>query len=117
MDTDACEPYSISIPCVPFFACAMQQEPLSFLFSRLNFCRRVRHWMLDTAKAESLFDLCEKAISNNDEESFRKVVLQLEDCIDKQKLKAMANIRWTGMSVKDVREKVIRMIDEGTLQS
>lgn len=63
MDTDACEPYSISIPCVPFFACTMQQEPLSFLFSRLNFCRRVRHWMLDTAKAESLFDLCEKAIS------------------------------------------------------
>ena len=26
MDTDACEPYSISIPCVPFFACAMQVQ-------------------------------------------------------------------------------------------
>ena len=25
MDTDACEPYSISIPCVPFFACTMRQ--------------------------------------------------------------------------------------------
>lgn len=26
MDTDACEPYSISIPCVPFFACTMKAE-------------------------------------------------------------------------------------------
>ena len=117
MDNDASEPCSISIPCMPLFACTMQQEPLSFLFHRWNFCLRVRHWMQDNDKAESLIDQCQQAISSNDELSFRKLVPQLEDCIDKQKLKAMANIRWSGQSIEDVREMAIRMIDEGTLHA
>ena len=117
MNTDTNETWNLSIPCHPLFDCNMPQLPIGYVFNRLKFCRRVRHWMQDKVKADSLFDQCQKAISSNDEDSFRKIVSQLEDCIDKQKLKAMAKIRWTGMSVEYVRENVIRMIDEGTLQA
>ena len=117
MNTDTSEAWAFSIPCHLLFGCNIRQLPLETVFGRLEFCRRVRHWMQDKITADSLFDQCQKAISSNDEDSFRKIVSQLEDCIDKQKLKAMAEIRWTGMSVEDMRERVIRMIDEGTLQA
>ena len=61
--------------------------------SRWRYCYRMRCWMPATMQVESLFKQCKNAAANNDRETLKNLLTQLEDLIDKKKLEMLRYVR------------------------